>query len=51
MAVPREKDKSLVYENAPDWLVAYMHYRRSVLGNTVTPFTYLKMPPRNTSVA
>lgn len=36
MAVPRDKDKSLVYENAPDWLVAYMHYRRSVLGNTVT---------------
>lgn len=36
MAVHRDKDKSLVYENAPDWLVAYMHYRRSVLGNTVT---------------
>lgn len=34
--MPQDKDKPLVYENAPDWLVAYMHYRRSVLGNTVT---------------
>lgn len=32
----RSKDKPLVYENAPDWLVAYMRYRRSVLGNTET---------------
>jgi site-specific recombinase XerD len=34
--MPQNKDKPLVYENAPDWLVAYMRYRRSVLSNTDT---------------
>jgi len=28
--------KSLEYDNAPDWLIAYMRYRRTVLGNTPT---------------
>lgn len=26
--------KPLEYDNAPDWLVAYMRYRRTILGNT-----------------
>ena len=26
--------KALEYDNAPDWLIAYMRYRRTVLGNT-----------------
>ena len=26
--------KNLEYDNAPDWLVAYMRYRRTMLGNT-----------------
>lgn len=26
--------KTLEYDNAPDWLVAYMRYRRTMLGNT-----------------
>lgn len=28
--------KALEYDNAPDWLIAYMRYRRTVLGNTPT---------------
>lgn len=28
--------KALEYDNAPDWLVGYMRYRRTVLGNTPT---------------
>lgn len=28
--------KPLEYDNAPDWLVAHMRYRRTVLGNTPT---------------
>lgn len=28
--------KALEFDNAPDWLVAYMRYRRTLLGNTPT---------------
>lgn len=28
--------KALEFDNAPDWLIAYMRYRRTVLGNTPT---------------
>lgn len=28
--------KALEYDNAPDWLIGYMRYRRTVLGNTPT---------------
>lgn len=31
-----KEGKPLEYDNAPDWLVAYMQYRRAVLGNTRT---------------
>lgn len=31
-----KEGKALEYDNAPDWLVAYMQYRRAVLGNTKT---------------
>ena len=36
MVDSKEKYSSIVYENAPHRLVAYMRYRRSVLGNTIT---------------
>lgn len=36
MAALKKNDTALVFENAPDWLVAYMRYRRSVLSNTDT---------------
>lgn len=36
MSISKEKDNPLVYENAPDWLVAYICYRQSVLSNTDT---------------
>lgn len=29
-----KQGKPLEYDNAPDWLIAYMRYRRTVLGNT-----------------
>lgn len=38
-----KQGKPLEYDNAPDWLVAYMHYQRSVLGNTPkSVMTYFK---------
>ena len=38
-----KQGKPLEFDNAPDWLVAYMHYQRSVLGNTPkSVMTYFK---------
>ena len=35
--------KPLEFDNAPEWLIAYMRYRRTVLGNTPTSvLTYFK---------
>ena len=35
--------KPLEFDNAPDWLVGYMQYQRSILGNTAkTTMTYFK---------
>ncbi len=41
-----KQNQPLEYDNAPDWLIAHMRYRRTVLGNTetsvVTTFTNLR---------
>lgn len=38
-----KKGKPLEYDNAPDWLVAYMKYQQAILGNTPnTIMTYFK---------
>jgi len=33
--LPCKAGKSLEYDNAPDWLIAYMRYRRTALGNAL----------------